>query len=66
MEDVGHGLGDLTNNAAERVIGLTYKIRVKTMRGFKNPDRMLLLRRVALAHPYLSEYLRGTDGVCDL
>ena len=70
MEDVGRGLGDPTNNATERVIELTYKIRVKTMRGFKNPDKMLLLRsllrRVALAHPYLSEYLRGTDGVCDL
>lgn len=51
--------GDRTNNATERVIGLTYKIRAKTMRGFKSWKKVL-------AHPYLSEFLRGKDGVCDL
>jgi len=56
---VAHGSGDATNNVTERVIGLTYKIRAKTMRGFKSWDK-------ALAHPYLSEFLRGEDGVCDL
>jgi transposase-like protein len=50
---------DPTNNATERLIGLTYKIRAKTMRGFKSRDK-------ALAHPYLSQFLQGTDGVCDL
>lgn len=58
-ERVGRGPGDPTNNATERVIGLTYKIRAKTMRGFKSWDK-------ALAHPYLSQYLRGEDGKCDL
>jgi transposase-like protein len=58
-ERVGRGPGDPTNNATERVIGLTYKIRAKTMRGFKSWDK-------ALAHPYLSQYLRGENGVCDL
>lgn len=56
---VGRGPGDPTNNVTERVIGLTYKIRAKTMRGFKSWDK-------ALAHPYLSEYLRGESGVCEL
>lgn len=50
---------DPTNNATERIIGLTYKIRTKTMRGFKNPHK-------ALCHPYLSQFLRGADGLCDL
>jgi len=50
---------DPTNNTTERIIGLTYKIRAKTMRGFKSWDK-------ALAHPYLSQFLRGTEGVCDL
>lgn len=58
-EHVGRGPGDPTNNATERVIGLTYKIRAKTMRGFKSWDK-------ALAHPYLSQYLRGENGICDL
>jgi len=56
---VGRGSGDPTNNATERVIGLTYKIRAKTMRGFKSWEK-------ALSHPYLSQYLRGERGVCDL
>jgi len=50
---------DPTNNVAERLIGLTYKIRAKTMRGFKSREK-------ALAHPYLAEYLRGHQGECDL
>jgi hypothetical protein len=56
---VSRGPGDPTNNVTERLIGLTYKIRAKTMRGFKSWDK-------ALAHPYLSQFLRGTAGVCDL
>jgi hypothetical protein len=51
--------GDPTNNVTERIIGLTYKIRVKTMRGFKSWDK-------ALAHPHLSQYLRGENGISDL
>jgi len=50
---------DATNNTTERLIGLTYKIRAQTMRGFKSRDK-------ALAHPYLSQFLRGTAGVYDL
>ena len=50
---------DPTNNATERLIGLTYKIRAKTTRGFKS-------RVKALAHPYLAQFLRGADGLCDL
>jgi hypothetical protein len=50
---------DPTNNATERLIGLTLKIRAKTMRGFKS------MRKV-LAHPYLAFYLRGRAGTCDL
>ena len=50
---------DRTNNTAERIIGLDYKIRIKTARGFKAWDKIL-------CHCYLSEYLRGDDGLCDL
>jgi hypothetical protein len=50
---------DPTNNVTERIIGLTYKIRSKTMRGFKSEQK-------ALAHPYLASLLRGDGGVCDL
>ena len=50
---------DATNNATERVIGLTFKIRAKTMRGFKSEPKML-------AHPYLSSFLRGDNGICEL
>jgi hypothetical protein len=50
---------DATNNATERIIGLTLKIRSKTMRGFKS-------RAKNLAHPYLASYLRGQEGICDL
>jgi len=50
---------DPTNNVSERIIGLTYKIRSKTMRGFKSGAK-------ALAHPYLASFLRGNHGVCDL
>jgi hypothetical protein len=58
-EQVSTDLNDPTNNASERVIGLTYKIRVKTSRGMKDMDKIL-------NHCYLSEYLRGCDRVCDL
>ena len=50
---------DATNNATERLIGLTFKIRSKTMRGFKAKHKVL-------AHPYLASFLRGEDGLCDL
>jgi transposase-like protein len=50
---------DPTNNVTERMIGLTYKIRAKTMRGFKAEAK-------ALQHAYLSSFLRGEDGMCDL
>jgi len=50
---------DPTNNATERLIGLTFKIRAKTMRGFKSMHKVL-------AHPSLAYYLRGRAGVCDL
>lgn len=50
---------DPTNNATERMIGLTFKIRTKTMRGFKSPIK-------TQAHPYLSSFLRGDQGVCRL
>jgi hypothetical protein len=39
--------------------GLTFKIRSKTMRGFKSMHKVL-------AHPYLANFLRGKAGVCDL
>lgn len=51
--------GDRANNATERIIGLDYKIRAKTMRGFKSWDK-------AIGHCYLSEYLKGEGGICDL
>jgi hypothetical protein len=50
---------DPTNNATERMIGLTLKVRSKTMRGFKATAK-------AVAHPYLAYLLRGTEGICDL
>ena len=50
---------DRTNNTTERIIGLSYKIRVKTMRGSKSWPKIL-------GHCYLSEYLRGSNGLCDL
>lgn len=58
-EHVSTDGADRTNNATERVIGLNYKIRAKTMRGFKAWEKVL-------GHCYLSEYLRGPDGICDL
>jgi hypothetical protein len=51
--------GDRTNNATERLIGLDYKIRIKTMHGLKNEEKVL-------DHCYLSEYIRGSDSICDL
>lgn len=51
--------GDRTNDATEQIIGLGYKIRAKMMRGLKNVDKIL-------GHCYLSEYLRGVGGSCDL
>ncbi len=56
------------NNATERLIGLTFntcltpagrQVQTKTMRGFKAKHKVL-------AHPYLANFLRGEDGLCDL
>jgi hypothetical protein len=58
-EHVSCGPADPTNNATERIIGLDYKIRAKTTRGFKSIGKVL-------NHCYLSEYLRGREGRCDL
>ena len=35
------------------------EVGAETMRGFKSWDKVS-------THPYLSEYLRGVNGVCDL
>jgi len=48
-----------TNNVTEQIIGLTFKIRAKTMRGFKSQQKVL-------DPVYLSSFLRGEDGICDL
>jgi hypothetical protein len=58
-EKVSDDPADPTNNATERLIGLTFQIRAKTTRGFKSMPKVL-------AHPFLSSFLRGRDGVCDL
>jgi len=58
-EDIGGEQGDRTNNATERIIGLNYKIRAKTARGFKSWEKIL-------CHCYLSEYIKGINGMCDL
>lgn len=58
-EQVSNDSDDRTNNATERIIGLTYKIRAKTMRGSKAWPKVL-------GHCYLSEFLRGVGGICDL
>jgi len=50
---------DATNNVTERIIGQTFKIRAKTMRGFKSLSKVV-------DHPYLSSFLRGEGGTCDL
>jgi hypothetical protein len=49
---------DVTGNNTEQVIVLTYKIRAKTMREFKNWDKVL-------AHPYPAQFIRETEGVCE-
>jgi transposase-like protein len=58
-EKVSNDPVDPTNNVTERLIGLTFKIRSRTMRGFKSKSKVQ-------AHPYLSFYLRGQDNYCDL
>jgi len=58
-EKVSDDPGDPTNNPTERLIGLTLKIRAKTMRGFKSD-------RKVVQPPYLSSFLRGEEGICDL
>jgi len=58
-EKVSDDQVDPTNNVTERMIGLTFKIRSKTMRGFKAMHKVL-------AHPHLSFFLRGQVGICDL
>lgn len=58
-EKVSDDPNDPTNNTTERLIGLTLKIRTKTMRGFKSKAKVL-------AHPYLTSVLRGDNGLCNL
>ena len=58
-EKVSDDPADPTNNVTEQIIGLTFKIRAKTMRGFKSQQKVL-------AHPYLASFLRGEGGICDL
>ena len=58
-EKVSDDPTDATNNTTERLIGLTYKIRSKTMRGFKSQAKVL-------SHPYLASFVRGEGGICDL
>lgn len=59
-EQVSDDPHDATNNATEQLIGLTLKIRSKTMRGFKSKTKVL-------QHAYLSQFLRGgPDRRCDL
>jgi hypothetical protein len=58
-EHVSCDPADATNNATERVIGLTYKIRVKTTRGMKSMTKIL-------NNCYLAEYLCSPSEVCDL
>lgn len=58
-EKVSNDPFDATNNVTERIIGLTFKIRAKTMRGFKSQAKVL-------AHPYLASFIRGEKGICDL
>lgn len=58
-EKVSDDPADPTNNVTEQIIGLTFKIRAKTMRGFKSQQKVL-------AHPYLASFLRGDRGICDL
>jgi len=58
-EHVSSNQFDRTNNTTGRIIGLNYKIRAKTMRGSKVWPKIL-------AHCYLSEFLRGANGICDL
>ena len=50
---------DATSNVTERRIGLTLKIRAKTMRGFRSDAKVL-------AHPHLASLLGGENGVCDM
>jgi hypothetical protein len=58
-EKVSDDPSDPTNNDTERMIGLTFKIRSQTMRGFKAMPK-------GLAHPYRANFLRGQEGLCDL
>ena len=50
---------DPTHDAPERLIALTFKIRSKTMRGFKATAKVL-------AHPHLAFFPRGREEICDL
>jgi hypothetical protein len=43
----------------ERIVGLSFKIRSKTIWGYGALEK-------ALARPYLSCYLRGREGVWNL
>ena len=58
-EKVSDDPADATNNVTEWLIGPTYKICAKTMRGFKSSAKVL-------GHPYLASFIRGEGGICDL
>ena len=60
-EKVGDAPADATNNLTERLIGPTYKIRAKTMRGSRSKSSAKVL-----GHPYLASFVRGEGGICDL
>jgi hypothetical protein len=53
-EKVSDDRADPTHNAPERLIGLTFKIRAKTMRGVKS-------RTKVLAHPHPASFLRHPE-----
>jgi len=58
-EKVSDDPADPTNNATERLIGLTFKIRSKTMRGFKSMAKVM-------THPCLAFFPRSSEGTCDI
>jgi len=58
-EKVSSDPNDPTNNVTERLIGLTFKIRAKTLRGFK-------AQKKAIDPIYLASFLRGTNDPCNL
>ena len=58
-ETVSDDPADPTNDARERLIALRFKIRAKTMRGFKSMPQVL-------ARPHRAFFPRGQEGTRDL